>query len=244
VTETRSIGKLGALAPKRPQGLHMLAYYQANPFPAAPENVAVPTVSDWQILGNDKYGDCTFAGIVHSRMANAAVLGITENFPSESDVVNAYLSYTKGADAGAVEAELLSYWKDNNLFGSKVAAFAPTDRYDLDELKSVIANLGLAYIGVALPSPAETQFADHQPWQLTASPADDQIIGGHCIVLVGYDKDFVYAVTWGTIQAITWVWLQKYMTESWAIITPEIVEKGQYGNLRLTDLLADIEKLS
>jgi hypothetical protein len=33
------------------------------------------------------------------------------------------------------------------------------------------------------------------------------------------------------------------MDESWAIITPEIVEKGQYGNMRLEDLLADIGKL-
>jgi len=239
----RIFGKLGKLAPARPDGLHMLAFYQSNPLPKAPEKVTSPVVADWGMLGNDKYGDCTFAGIVHARMANATVLGLTESFPSESDVVNTYLSYTKGQDAGAVEADLLAYWKSNDLFGSKIAAFAPTDHADFDELKSVIASYGLAYIGIRVPAPCEQQFALHQPWTLTNTPADNNIIGGHCIILVGYDEQYFYAVTWGQIQAIDYNWLRSYMDESWAIITPEIVTRGQYGQLRLAELLADIEKL-
>ena len=146
--DDRIVGKLGKLDPKRPAGLHQLAFYQGSPLPVAPDTVAVPNVDNWGILGNDTHGDCTFAGIVHARMANAAFLGITETFPSDTDVVNAYLSYTGGADAGAVEADLLKFWQGNGLFGSKLSAFAPTDHADLDELRSVIANFGLAYIGV------------------------------------------------------------------------------------------------
>jgi len=33
------------------------------------------------------------------------------------------------------------------------------------------------------------------------------------------------------------------MDESWAIITPEIVQKGSYGDLRVDELITDIEKL-
>jgi len=51
---TRIVGKLGKLAPVRPQGLHMLSFYQTNPLPTAPESVDVPTVTNWEMLGNDK----------------------------------------------------------------------------------------------------------------------------------------------------------------------------------------------
>jgi len=239
----RIVGKLGKLDPRRPAGLHQLAFYQGNPLPVAPDTVAVPNVANWGILGNDTHGDCTFAGIVHARMANATVLGITEAFPTDADVVNAYLSYTGGQDAGAVEADLLKFWQNNNLFGSKLSAFAPTDHADLDELRSVIANFGLVYIGVKLPVTFQQQFIQNQPWDLTGTPADNQIEGGHCIILVGYDKDYAECITWGKVQKVTWRWLQSYMEESWALITPEIVEKGLYGDLRLEDLTADLGKL-
>ena len=239
----RIAGKLGKLAPKRPEGLHMFAFYQSNPLPVAPEKVNVPSVSDWRMLANDKYGDCTFAGIVHARMATAAVLGLTENVPTDEEIVSAYLQYTQGQDAGAVEADLLKYWQNNELFGSKLAAYAPSDHADFDELKSVIASFGLAYIGVRLPVTFQDQFIKGQPWDLTGAPADDQIEGGHCVILVGYDTDHAYCITWGRVQAITWNWLRSYMEESWAIITPEIVTRGEYGQLRLAELLTDLGKL-
>jgi hypothetical protein len=240
----RIVGKLGKLAPKRPEGLHMFAYYQTSPLPAAPESVAVPAVENWQMLGNDQYGDCTFAGIVHAMMATAAAEQETETFPTADEVVNAYLTYTNGQDAGAVEADLLAYWKNTGIFGKNIPAYAPTDHADFDELKSVIATFGLAYIGIQVPTLAQQQFAEGQPWALSHTPADNQIEGGHCIILVGYDNDYVECITWGKVQEITWEWLRAYIEESWAIITPEIVEKGLYGDLRLPDLLTDLEKLS
>jgi hypothetical protein len=239
----RIVGKLGKLDPKRPAGLHQLAFYQGNPFPPAPDTINTPNLPNWGMLGNDTHGDCTFAGIVHARMANAAVLDLTETFPSDTDVVNAYLSYTGGQDAGAVEADLLNFWQNNDLFGSKLAAFAPTDHADLDELRSVIAFYGFVYIGVQLPITYQQQFIQNQPWDLTNTPADNQIEGGHCIILTGYDKDYVECITWGKVQKITWRWLQSYMEESWALITPEIVEKGTYGNIRLEELTTDLGKL-
>lgn len=239
----RIVGKLGKLDPKRPSGLHMLAFYQSNPLPPAPESVVVPSVPNWGMLGNDKYGDCTFAGIVHARMANANVLEISEQFPDDTEVEQAYLNYTNGKDVGAVEADLLNYWKNNEIFGKKISAFAPTDHADQDELRSVIASYGLVYVGVQMPGVAQQQFINNQPWALTHTPADNQIEGGHCVVIVGYDKDYAQCITWGKVQQVTWEWLSSYMQESWAIITPEIVEKGLYGNMRLEELVSDLEKL-
>ena len=244
MAEERKIGKLGRLEPARPEGLHMLSFYQHNPLPKPPIVLEVPKVLNWGMMGNDHYGDCTFAGIGHAKLSTATVLGIQEAPLSTDEVVQAYLKYTNNQDIGAVEADLLNYWKNNELFGGKIVAYAPTDIADQEELKSVIAAYGLAYIGVKLSSVAEEQFSQHKPWTLTGTTADQNIIGGHCIILVGYDREYFYAITWGAIQPITWIWLQSYMDESWAIITPEIVEKGEYKNIRLEDLITDIEKLS
>jgi len=242
VTEERVVGKLGKLAPARPQGLHMLAFYQPSPLPKAPDRVDPPQ-AEWGMLGNDRYGDCTFAGIAHARMAGATTLSLSETLPTEQEVIDAYLAYTNGQDTGAVEADLLKYWQNNKIFGSILAAFAPTDHADFDELRSVIAAYGLVYIGVQLPNTYQNQFINNEPWDLTGTPADNQIEGGHCIILVGYDVDYAYAVTWGKIQKITWRWLQSYMEESWALITPEIVLAGHSGSLRLEELMTDIGRL-
>lgn len=239
----RQIGKLGKLAPVRPDNSRMFAYYQTSPLPAPPATVKVPKVADWQMFGNDRYGDCTFAGIAHAEMAVSAILNLNETPPVAQGVIDAYLSYTKGQDVGAVEADLLKYWKSNALFSGPAAAYAQSDKSDQVELKSIIASYGFTYIGIEVPSPCEQQFANRQPWALTHTPADNNIIGGHCIILVGYDEKYFYGITWGAVQAIEWTWLQTYMDESWAVITPEVVASGKLGDLRLDELLADIAKL-
>lgn len=64
--------RLGRLAAVRPVGLGDLLHYLHDPLPEGPAQIAPPQVSDWGMLGNDAYGDCTMAGVVHLRMANAA----------------------------------------------------------------------------------------------------------------------------------------------------------------------------
>lgn len=236
-------GKLGKLAAVKPAGLHHLASYQSTPFPEGPEEIPVPTVDDWRMLANDHYGNCTFAGIVHARMANADVLEIPYTAPSDDEVVKEYLEFTNGEDKGAVVADLLKHWQTKEVFDCQLKAYAPSDKADFVELKSIIAALGFAYVGVQLPVTYADQFRANQPWTLTGTPADNNLVGGHCIILVGYNKDYVYSITWGKVQAMTWEWLQSYLEESWALITPEVVEKGKYGSLDLDRLLQDIGNL-
>lgn len=239
----RIVGKLGKLEAKIPVGLKALAEYQASPFPAAPAQVKVPNISNWQMLGNDQYGDCTFAGIAHAKMSTAKVLGINETVPTAQKVVQAYLAYTNGQDGGAVEADLLKYWLTNKILGTTLSGYAPANINDYEEIKNVIAHYGLAYIGIRVPALCQQQFEQHEPWTLSHTAADDNIIGGHCIILVGYDKDYIYGITWGAVQKIEWSWLQKYMDEAWALITPEIAIRGAYDNIKLADLKADLSKL-
>ena len=244
MSEERSIGKLGKLAPEMPTGLNMLASYLNSPLPEAPESVSVPEVSNWDMLGNDKYGDCTFAGMVHAFMATASEEKETETFPTTGETVTAYLTYNNGQDVGAVEAQLLQTWKSKEILGRQLIAYAPVPVSNLDEIKQVINTFGVCYIGIRVPAACETQFQQHQPWAVTNTPADDQILGGHCIILVGYDSQYFYAITWGAVQKIEYTWLNQYMDEAWAIITPEISQKDGYNGLNLEQLEKDIEALA
>ena len=239
----RIVGQLGRLPAKRPDGLHMFAYYQANPLPKAPLTLGTPNVKEWFMLGNDKYGDCTFAGAYHAKMAVAKLENIKEKTLSDKAVVDAYLQYTNGQDQGAVEADLLDHWKKEGLFGSKIEAYAPSDHHDFEEIKSIVNTFGFCYIGILVPAPCQQQFAAHEPWDITGTSADDQIEGGHCVIIVGYDHDMFYVVTWGEIQAVTKRWFEKYLEETWAIITPEAVQAGKIRDFRLEDLLQDINKI-
>jgi hypothetical protein len=173
------------------------------------------------MLGNDQYGDCTIAGAAHLRMANAVEL--SEELPAISDAlaVNTYFDLSDGQDSGLVEADVLQTWKVRGLFFSQAAGYAPVDHRNFDELRSVVSAFGGAYLGIAVPAPAQQQFAAGEPWDLTGTPADRQIEGGHCVPAVGYDDEYLYVVTWAKLQKVTWAWLSAYLEEAWAVVTPE-----------------------
>ena len=233
--------KYGKLPARRPEGLKDLPEYLNSPLPPAPEAVKVPGVKDWQMLGNDQYGDCTFAGISHAQDALTWDLAMHEalHHATDAEVVAAYLSYTGGQDVGADEASLLHYWRTNKLFAGTDFGYAPTT-LSLDTVKQTIHSFGLAYIGIQCPQSAQEQFQAGQPWSVVqGSPIE----GGHCIILVGYDPQFVYAVTWGKVVAIEPDFLTTYMDECWAIICPEIATKGEYGNVNLSQLQADLDNV-
>jgi hypothetical protein len=86
-------------------------------------------------------------------------------------------------------------------------------------------------------------FGAHQPW--TTALLNEQIIGGHCVPIVGYDEQYLYAVTWGGVQAITYPAWHQIATEAWAVITGEFVARNGDGRgVSLAALRADLDRLA
>ena len=218
----RTAGKLGKLAAVRPHGLDDLAFYTRGHLAPPPPSVTVPTVQAWGMMGNDTLGDCTIAGVGHLILAANAETGAVDIVPSNDDIKKQYFAITGGQDSGAVELDVLRAWYTQGLFGdNKIAAFAPVRTSNILDVHSAVDLFGSCYIGVALPDSAQRQFADGKPWTITPQ---DQIAGGHCVLIVGYDQQYLYAVTWGQVQAISYVWAARYIDESWAVISQEFVE--------------------
>ncbi len=232
---------LGRLPGQIPVGLRELGYYAAGPLPKPPTSIPVPLVADWGMLGNDQYGDCGVAGLEHGFMADATDTHETETFPTDAQAVEYYLGFTDGQDTGVVLSKYLAHVRQAGYFGHTVSAYAPVAVHDVPTLQTAIAYYDFAYCGIAVTEAMQEDFHDGQPWTLGSllSP----VKGGHCVPLVGYDDQYLYAVTWGSVQAISYPAWHFMSEEAWAVITGEL-DHGDGRGVNLAALTADLDKLA
>ena len=240
--------KLGRVHDHRPPPVPDLVTYATKPLPPPAASVAIPSIAGdphtaWGMLGNDQWGDCTIAGADHVIMADSAICKQPYTAPSLTAVEHEYFGLTGGPDSGLVMSKVLSSWRGAGMFENKLSAYAPVHATNTTALQQCVDWFGTAYCGVNLPKPAESQFNQSGTgvWDLTGTSDDQQIEGGHCIGLVGYDADHLYAVTWGAIVGITYRWWAQYVDEAWATITQEFVSGGgDARGISLTNLQADL----
>jgi hypothetical protein len=222
-----------------------LATYATKTLPAPSASVAVPgdNLANWGMLGNDQWGDCTIAGADHVILADSTITSEPYSAPSLTAVEREYFGLTGGPDSGLQLSQVLQAWKSVGMFGNKISSYAPVHAQNTTLLQQCIEWFGASYVGVNLPQPAEGQFNPDGSgvWDLTGTSADSQIEGGHCIVLVGYDADKLYAITWGAVVGITYRWWAQYAEEAWAVITQEFVARnGDARGISLAQLQADL----
>jgi hypothetical protein len=238
----RTAGKFGLLPGKIPVGLKDLTFYVAGSLPAPPPKVDVPAVPSWGMCANDTYGCCGVAGVHHGFMTDAAITSESEPFPTDDQLVSYYLTYTNGQDSGVVLSDFLTHVRSNPYFGHSVDSFAPIAVQDVPTLQTAIDLFGFAYTGIKVTAPMQQAFANHQPW--TTDLLNAPVEGGHCIPIVGYDDQFLYAITWGGVQAITYSCWHQIATEAWALISGEFVTaNGDGRGIALDALRTDLNRL-
>lgn len=241
--ERRPVGKLGRLPGRTPVGLRDLTYYSAGSLPKAPAKVDVPSVADWGMLGNDVVGDCGVAGLEHGFMADAAATGEAETFATTAQAKDFYFTYTDGRDSGVVLATFLAYVRQHGYYGHTVEAFAPVAVHDVPTLQWAIAAYDFTYCGIVVTQAMQEAFANHQPWGMATLQQAPE--GGHCVAAVGYDDQFLYVVTWGQVQPVTWPAWHAMSSEAYAVLTGELVARNGDGRgISLEALRADLDHLT
>jgi hypothetical protein len=244
-TTTRKVGLYGKALPQFPTGLKDLsAYLTSTGLPAPPASVNhYSAVSVWPMDGNDQYGDCTMAAAAHCIQMWDAVTNTTDPVPSEAAVVQQYLKLTGGPDTGLVEANVLKTWMTTGLWNNVIAGYAPVNVHNLTLLQQVIYLYGGAYVGIQVPANAETQFGNHHPWTLDPGWQHEKMVGGHAIPLVGYDANYIYAITWGAVQPMAYDWWHTYGDEAWAILPDEFKEAGGFDGINVAALQGDLKSV-
>ena len=239
---TREAGKFGLLPGKRPVGLKDLTWYVAGALPKPPIKVDVPAFGDWGMLSNDRLGCCGVAGLQHGFETDATITHERETWPSAEHCADFYLNYTHGQDSGVVLSDFLNYVRSNPYYDHTVEAFAPVAIQDIPTLQTAINMFGFAYAGIEVTAGMQQAFGQHQAWSTTQ--LNEPVIGGHCVPLVGYDNTFLYCITWGGVQAITYSAWHQIATESWAIISGEFVARhGDGRGVNIDALRADLNRL-
>jgi hypothetical protein len=231
------LGRLDKVAIDLPL-LH--TYFDSGVLPTAPAKCTYALKVVYPMADNDRLGDCVVAGWIHLAQATAHENDGKYTVPNNAVIQTEYFKLTGGQDTGLAETSFLQTAQKSSILGAQVDTFGVLDHTNQEEVKSSIYTFGGAYLGVALPQSAENQF----PGTWTVVP-NSPIIGGHCIVAIGYDAQFVYVVTWGKVIRCTWAWFNTYVDEAYALIYTEEVQKGRgpVKGFNITQLRADVADL-
>ncbi len=214
--------KLGKLPPKHDlRTLRFSRYAQSLP-PAPASCDWSKKVPGWPMLGNDAYGDCTFAGAAHMSQCWADNAGRSFT-PDDRAVVAEYLSFTGGQDTGCVELDVLKKWRADGIVGHKIGAFAALEPAAHEPLKQTVWLFGGAYLGLALPLSAENQSVWDVPPQGPVGRGSPGSWGGHCVPVVAYDATGPIVVTWGETKRMTWAFYDAYVDEAYAILAQDFL---------------------
>jgi hypothetical protein len=225
--------------------LQLARYVDAAELPPAPETLDLTSrVPEWPMYANDRIGDCTIAAAGHMIEAWSATANGHATEIGERAVLAAFdrvkvVDRTTG-EAGAVELDVLKYWRTEGIGRHKIGAFARVAVHDKALARTGAFLFGGLYIGVALPLTAQSQAV----WDWTGSlsgPALPGSWGGHAVDVVGYDAKALTVVTWGSLKRMTWAFWQRYVDEAYAVLSRDFLRRGRAPNgFDLGQLRADL----
>ncbi|HEY1560270.1 MAG TPA: hypothetical protein VGF71_05195 [Caulobacteraceae bacterium] len=252
--------KLGRLARTfDPRVPHMSALLAGQVRPPPPPS------ADWTkglpahlgMMMNDTLGDCTCAAFYHAIQvwsANANPPMVTAPDPVVEALYeqgDGYNPAQGGEGPGGNEQHLLTYILKTGAPSPtgdgrvKIAAFVEVDPRNTDDVKRAIHHCGLVYIGFTVPAfLMPPNVPPPSVWD-TQPAADNSSVGGHAVILAGYDADGARVISWGQYYTMTWAFFGQFVDEVYALADASWIEaKGMSpGGLTLAQLEAQMQAL-
>ena len=176
---------------------------QTLPPPPPAANYTTNMPAQLGMMMNDTLGDCTCAAFYHAIQvwtfnATKGAKMLTEpdkDVEKLYEVACGYKPSAGGEGPGGNEQHVLKYILQKGApFGPtgktvhKIAAFVEVDPRNTDDVKRTINDCGVAYIGFNVPQyivPTNGQ----PPAVWDVQTANAKIVGGHAVVLAGYDAN-------------------------------------------------------
>lgn len=230
-----------------PRTLQLAKYFHRTA-PAAPAIVDyTAAVSSWGMYLNDQIGDCTIATAGNILRAWTASQHVEVDV-SEDDVLAAYEGVSgyqpddPSTDRGAVELDVLRYWRKNGIGGHKIGAFASVEIGSQALVRDAVWLFTGLYAGVALPLSAQAQ----DVWEVPPGGAEGLATrgswGGHAVPILGADDRGLTIVTWGAPKRVSWSFFDTYFDEAYAVVSQDYIDgsKKAPSGFSMDQLIADL----
>lgn len=245
------LGKKPAVHDKRTLQLaNYLKIAQLPPIPAS-YSWATDVKSPWGMMANDRLGDCTCAAAGHLILEwtsdnNAPVVPTDQQIIDAYSAITGYNPQTGANDNGAVETDVLNYWRQTGIAGHQIGAYAALEPKNHTHVQATTWLFGGVYLGMSLPLSAQSQTVWSVPPGGATGDGAPGSWGGHAVPVVAYDADGLTVVTWGELLTMTWSFLDTYCEESYAIISPDFVNgtKPSPGGFDLASLQDDLKDVT
>jgi hypothetical protein len=172
---------------------------------------------------NDQLGDCTVAAIVHLIMAWSRISSGTAVSIPDADALAAYSAVsgydpkTGANDNGAQLLDVLAYHRQTGIAGNRNLAYAGLDLRFADSTRNAVNLFGGAYVSLSLPVSAMDQNEQGLAWTVPWFSLSE---GLHCVPVLSYSPDWLWCITWGGIQGMTWDFYTRYAQEAYAVLDP------------------------
>lgn len=244
--------KLGKLPARK--GAIKVKFSTYSSLPTPPKSVShYKLVKDWQgMLGNDQYGDCVWAGgdhetILWNREAATTVSFTPAQALADYAAVTGFNPNNPNSDQGTDMQQAAAYRQKIGLIDAqgirhKVGGYAEIAAGDITELKQAVALFGAVGIGIEFPSTAMDQFNAGKAWTVVRGAS---IEGGHYVPVVGYNSTYLYVITWGKLQKVSWAFFKRYCDEAIVYISSEMLSNNvSIDGYNLAQLQADIQSFT
>jgi hypothetical protein len=233
-----------------PRTLQMANYLELPAIPAKQDWTQKAT-SNWGMMLNDQLGDCTCAAIGHIIQAWTSNAGPKEITVADQAILKAYEvvgGYQPGkpdTDRGAVELDVLRYWRKTGVDGHKIDAFVALEPKNHAHVQAAVDLFGGAYIGVALPISAQKQHVWSVPPGGPNGTGAPGSWGGHAVVVEAYDSHGLTCITWGQKKRMTWSFWDAYCDEAYATLSELWAgKKPAPSGFDLAALKADLKEVA
>jgi len=254
MSNSNKLFKLGRLARTHDKRIPMLHTLMAGmaPQPVKPEvDYTKGMPSNLGMMLNDTLGDCTCAAYYHAIQVwtfNALKSMVTEPDPDVEALYEQACGYKPaqgGEGPGGNEQHVLTFiLKKGAPSGPggqqrhQIDAFVEVDVQNVDNIKRAIYDCGVAYIGFNVPQYIMPPGQNPLPVWDVEPKADNTIVGGHAVVLAGYNAAGARLISWGNYYTMTWAFFAKFVDEAYAIADPDWLstKKTTPGGLSLQQL--------
>ncbi len=244
---------------------HLSAITAGTPAPSIPDaqdwTKSLPTSPPPAPLGmmlNDTLGDCTCAAFYHAMQVwSENATGSMQTQP-DGDVEKLYIQAcgynprTGGEGPGGNEQHVLTFLLNkgapcgpSGTQRQKIAAFVEVDPRNIPDVKRTIFECGVAYIGFNVPAFLMPAPPKQPPTVWDVQSSNTTIVGGHAVVLAGYNQQGARVISWGNFYTMTWAFFSAYVDEVYAIADPAWITAKHTtpGGLTLEELEQQMQAL-